>query len=198
MFLSALKAYWQGRKELFEGLEIAELEKDSEGAFEPYPVFYFDFNGQNYQAAALEDVLDKMLGRWEEQYDCKGQGTLSGRFQDLLLAAREKTGKKCVVLVDEYDAVACARKITDSLGCFKQWEVNRADYYTLNAPEGFRFSIINQCFDAESPLTESIQQLPQESKIYLDFDVPYFDKITYPEDLVKAEAIMRWQASHQD
>ena len=100
--------------------------------------------------------------------------------------------------LDEYDAVACARKITDSLGCFKQWEVNRADYYTLNAPEGFRFSIINQCFDAESPLTESIQQLPQESKIYLDFDVPYFDKITYPEDLVKAEAIMRWQASHQD
>ena len=103
LFLSALKAYWQGRKELFEGLEIAELEKDSEGAFEPYPVFYFDFNGQNYQAAALEDVLDKMLGRWEGQYDCKGQGTLSGRFQDLLIAAREKTGKKCVVLVDEYD-----------------------------------------------------------------------------------------------
>ena len=103
LFLSTLKAYWQGRRELFEGLEIAELEKDHEGAFEPYPVFYFDFNGQNYQAAALEDVLDKMLGRWEEQYDCKGQGTLSGRFEDLLLAAREKTGKKCVVLVDEYD-----------------------------------------------------------------------------------------------
>ena len=103
LFLSTLKAYWQGRKELFEGLEIAELEKNHEGAFEPYPVFYFDFNGQNYQAAALEDVLDGMLGRWEEQYDCKGQGTLSGRFQDLLIAAREKTGKKCVVLVDEYD-----------------------------------------------------------------------------------------------
>ena len=103
LFLSTLKAYWQGRKELFEGLEIAELDKDSEGAFEPYPVFYFDFNGQNYQAAALEDVLDGMLCRWEEQYDCKGQGTLSGRFQDLLIAAREKTGKKCVVLVDEYD-----------------------------------------------------------------------------------------------
>ena len=60
LFLSTLKAYWQGRKELFEGLEIAELEKNHEGAFEPYPVFYFDFNGQNYQAAALEDVLDKI------------------------------------------------------------------------------------------------------------------------------------------
>ena len=103
LFLSTLKAYWEGKKELFEGLEISELEKDNEKAFEAYPVFYFDFNGQNYQAEALEDVLDKMLSRWEEQYDCKGQGTLSGRFQDLLIAAREKTGKKCVVLVDEYD-----------------------------------------------------------------------------------------------
>ena len=66
LFLSTLKAYWQGRKELFEGLEIAELEKNHEGAFEPYPVFYFDFNGQNYQAAALEDVLDGMLSDWEK------------------------------------------------------------------------------------------------------------------------------------
>ena len=103
LFLSTLKAYWQGRKELFEGLEIAELEKDYEGAFEPYPVFYFDFNGQNYQAAALEDVLDGMLSDWEKIYGCEKTGLLSDRFKKLLKAAREKTGKKCVVLVDEYD-----------------------------------------------------------------------------------------------
>ncbi|SEH22980.1 ATP-binding protein [Selenomonas sp. KH1T6] len=103
LFLSTLKAYWQGRKELFEGLEIAELEKDSEGAFEPYPVFYFDFNGQDYQAAALEDVLDGMLSDWEKIYGCEKGGLLSDRFKRLLEAAREKTGKKCVVLVDEYD-----------------------------------------------------------------------------------------------
>ena len=133
LFLSTLKAYWQGRKELFEGLEIAELEKDSEGAFEPYPVFYFDFNGQNYQAAALEDVLDGMLGRWEEQYDCKGQGTLSGRFQDLLIAAREKTGKKCVVLVDEYDKPLLEVLENDSLE-----EHNKAVF------KGF-FGILKSC-----------------------------------------------------
>ncbi len=103
LFLSTLKAYWQGRKELFEGLEIAELEKDNEGAFETYPVFYFDFNGQNYQAAALEDVLDGMLLKWEKIYGCEKEGLLSDRFKRLLEAAREKTGKKCVVLVDEYD-----------------------------------------------------------------------------------------------
>ncbi|MBO6291728.1 MAG: ATP-binding protein [Selenomonas sp.] len=133
LFLSTLKAYWQGRKELFEGLEIAELEKNHEGAFEPYPVFYFDFNGQNYQAAALEDVLDGMLGRWEEQYDCKGQGTLSGRFQDLLIAAREKTGKKCVVLVDEYDKPLLEVLENDSLE-----EHNKAVF------KGF-FGILKSC-----------------------------------------------------
>ncbi|MBQ7497031.1 MAG: ATP-binding protein [Selenomonas sp.] len=103
LFLSTLKAYWQGRKELFDGLEIAELEKEQEGAFEPHPVFYFDFNGQNYQASALEDVLDGMLSDWEELYGCEKKGLLSDRFKALLKAAREKNGKKCVVLVDEYD-----------------------------------------------------------------------------------------------
>ncbi|MBO6290685.1 MAG: AAA family ATPase, partial [Selenomonas sp.] len=103
LFLSTLKAYWEGKRELFEGLAITELEKDDEKAFEPYPVFYFDFNGENYQSTPLEDVLDKMLSEWEARYGCKGQGTLSGRFKDLLVAAREKTGKDSVVLVDEYD-----------------------------------------------------------------------------------------------
>ena len=70
LFLSTLKAYWEGRKELFEGLEIEKLEQGNDEAWQPYPVFYFDFNGQNYQARALEDVLDGMLSEWEEIYDC--------------------------------------------------------------------------------------------------------------------------------
>ena len=91
---------------------------------------------------------------------------------------------KCL---DDYDAVACARKITDSLGRYGEWVVNREEYYTLSAPEGFSFSLIDKCFEAESPRTESIQQLPPTSKVYLDFDVPYFDKLTYPEDLVRLQ-----------
>ena len=64
------------------------MEKGNEWAFEPYPVFYFDFNGQNYQSnTALEDVLDRMLMRWEDEYGCKAQGSLSDRFQTLLMAA---------------------------------------------------------------------------------------------------------------
>ena len=103
LFLSTLKAYWEGKRELFEGLAIAELEKDNEKAFEPYPVFYFDFNGQNYQDRALEDVLDGILSEWEELYGCEKNGALSDRFKRLMRSAEEKTGKKCVVLVEEYD-----------------------------------------------------------------------------------------------
>ena len=94
-------------------------------------------------------------------------------------------------LLDEYDAVAVARKITDSLGHYGEWVVNREEYYTLSTPEGFRFSLLDKHFRADSKYTESIQQLPEDSKVYLNFDVPYFEKITYPEDLIKIEAILR-------
>ncbi|MBO6291671.1 MAG: AAA family ATPase, partial [Selenomonas sp.] len=104
LFLSTLKAYWEGNKELFEGLEIEKLEKDNKKAFEPYPVFYFDFNGQNYQReTALEDVLAEHLAKWEKIYGGDDKLSLSGRFRSLIRAATEKTGKGCVVLVDEYD-----------------------------------------------------------------------------------------------
>ena len=92
--------------------------------------------------------------------------------------------------LDDYDAVACARKITDSLGRHGEWIVNREEYYTLSAPEGFSFSLLDKYFKADSPYTESIQQLPQTSKVYLDFDVPYFDKLTYPEDLTRLQIML--------
>lgn len=92
--------------------------------------------------------------------------------------------------LDGYDAVACARKITDSLGRYGEWIVNREEYYTLSAPEGFSFNLIDRHFKADSPYTESIQQLPQTAKVYLDFDVPYFDKLTYPEDLIRLQILL--------
>ena len=97
---------------------------------------------------------------------------------------------KFFTLLDDYDAAACARKITDSLGRFGQWVVNREEYYTLNPPEGFRFALLDEYFRADSEYTESIQQLPETSRVYLDFDVPYFDKITYPEDITRLAAMM--------
>lgn len=104
LFLSALRAYWEGKKELFEGLDIIRLEGDNPDAWQPYPVFYFDFNGKNYQVeGALENVLDEQLGKWEKTYGGDSSRSLEERFRNLLAAASEKYGKRCVVLVDEYD-----------------------------------------------------------------------------------------------
>ena len=100
-----MKAYWEGKKELFSGLAIEELEKGNKDAWKRYPVFYFDFNGANYQqTGALEDVLNAQLRRWEKQYGKDDYDAILGeRFQNLLIRAREQTGLRCVVLVDEYD-----------------------------------------------------------------------------------------------
>lgn len=104
LFLSALRAYWEGKKELFEGLDIVSLEEDNPEAWQAYPVFYFDFNGKNYQVAeALDNVLDMHLRKWEAIYGGDTARPLEERFKSLLVKASEQTGKRCVVLVDEYD-----------------------------------------------------------------------------------------------
>ncbi|MBR4318771.1 MAG: AAA family ATPase, partial [Oscillospiraceae bacterium] len=67
LLLSTMKAYWEGKKELFSGLAIEKLESENKDAWQPHPVFYFDFNGTNYhEEGALETVLDSHLTRWEE------------------------------------------------------------------------------------------------------------------------------------
>ena len=105
LLLSTLKAYWEGRKELFQGLAIERLEQDHPEAWKAYPVFHFDFNGQNYQEkGALEDILDAHLQRWEAEDQLSGEGkSLGQRFQNVLREVSGKTGLRCVVLVDEYD-----------------------------------------------------------------------------------------------
>ena len=105
LFLSTLKAYFEGKKELFEGLKIEELERGNEDAWQKYPVFYIDFNKNNFRAdKALEEVLDAHLREWESIYgDEENDKALPVRFQCLIKKAVEATGKKAVVLVDEYD-----------------------------------------------------------------------------------------------
>lgn len=103
LLLSTMKAYWEGRKDLFSGLKIEELEEKSD-SWKQYPVFYFDFNGANYQKeGALEEALDSQLKQWEKLYGADEETGLCTRFQNLLVRANEKTGLRCVVLIDEYD-----------------------------------------------------------------------------------------------
>ena len=105
LLLSTMKYYFEGRKDLFEGLQIEELERDNEEAWQAYPVFYIDFNKKNFRAdSALESVLDSHLREWESIYgDEEKERGLEERFQHLIKKAAETTGKRAVVLVDEYD-----------------------------------------------------------------------------------------------
>ena len=105
LLLSAMKAYWEGKKDLFEGLKITDLETGNPDAWKTYPVFYFDFNGVNYQRSdALEEALLTHIKRWEKTFGAaEHNDPLSERFQNLLMRAKEQTGLRCVILVDEYD-----------------------------------------------------------------------------------------------
>ncbi|MEE5993587.1 MAG: AAA family ATPase [Oscillospiraceae bacterium] len=135
LLLSTLKAYWEGKKELFEGLQIEQLEKDNPEAWKPHPVFYFDFNGKNYKDdSALEDMLSAHLARWEEQYQLNIKDKpLEERFQTLLITAYQKTGLRCVVLIDEYD-----KPLLDLIDNPKLQEHNKAVF------KGF-FSNLKNC-----------------------------------------------------
>ena len=101
LFLSTLKAYFEGKKELFEGLKIVELEKD----WIQYPVIYLDFNKSEYQdEKTLEIMLDEMLKKYEKEYQVQDiAAKASIRFDNLIAEMHKKTGQKVVVLIDEYD-----------------------------------------------------------------------------------------------
>ncbi|MBR1651737.1 MAG: ATP-binding protein [Lachnospiraceae bacterium] len=105
LFLSTLRAYFEGKKELFRGLKIEELEKENPDAWQEYPVFYFDFNKKNFRTeTAIEEVLISHLMEWEAVYgDEYSKRPIEERFQRLIVKAVETTGRNAVVLVDEYD-----------------------------------------------------------------------------------------------
>ena len=102
LFLSTLRSYFEGRKDLFEGLAISKTETE----WKEYPVFYFDFNvgdfttEENFRAS-----LGLKLDSYEKIYGVRNPNAKSpaDRFSDLLKSAHEKTGLQAVVLVDEYD-----------------------------------------------------------------------------------------------
>lgn len=101
LLVSTLKNYFLGRKELFRGLAIDALEKD----WLTYPVFHVDFNGQDFtRGGVLEQVLESYVTDWEQEYGVEAQSSLVGeRFIRVLGEAYRQTGRRAVVLIDEYD-----------------------------------------------------------------------------------------------
>ena len=96
LFLSTLKAYFEGKRELFKGLRIEELEGDDPDSWQSYPVFYFDLNKKNYKADhALEEVLAAHLIDYEKIYGDENKACpLEERFQRILVSAVEQSERK--------------------------------------------------------------------------------------------------------
>ena len=101
LLLSTIKAYFLGKKELFKGLAMESLETE----WAEYPVFHIDFNGQNFtQPDELKKSIEGFIARAEAEYGKDPFAQTTGdRFLAVLAAAHTKTGRRCVVLVDEYD-----------------------------------------------------------------------------------------------
>ena len=101
LFLSTLEAYFQGKKELFKGLAIYDLETE----WKKYPIFHIDLNTANFREKdSLYTVLNDYLTTWESKYGTReSEATLALRFKGVIARAAEKEGCGVVILIDEYD-----------------------------------------------------------------------------------------------
>ena len=101
LLISTLEAYFQGKKELFEGLAVEKLEKD----WIKYPILHLDLNIEKYDTSeSLDKILNDNLEYWESEYGTRPSETsFSLRFAGIIRRAYEKTGQRVVILVDEYD-----------------------------------------------------------------------------------------------
>lgn len=119
LLLSTLNAYFSGRKDLFEGLKIAKLEKE----WKQYPVIRIDFSLSGYETNdKLKAILNDALIGYEKRYNVTPSETTSYdiRLKNVIIAAKEATNEKVVVLIDEYD-----KPILDALYTDVE-DVNRA------------------------------------------------------------------------
>ncbi|MCQ2275116.1 MAG: AAA family ATPase, partial [Bacteroidales bacterium] len=101
LLLSTIKCYYEGKRQLFDGLYISTVEKD----WKKHPVLYLDLNTEKYdRPEVLEQLLNEVLCEWEGLYGKNPEEIgLGRRFQGVIRRAHEKTGLRTVILVDEYD-----------------------------------------------------------------------------------------------
>ena len=103
LLCSTLKYYFQGRKDLFEGLAIADLEKE----WKQYPVLHFDLSAckNQLELSGITSELNRQIEPYERVYGKNETEDSPGkRFAGLIRRAHEKTELKTVVILDEYDA----------------------------------------------------------------------------------------------
>ena len=102
LLVSTMQSYFEGKKELFQGLAMEKLEKE----WTEYPVLHFDMSlGKHMEKEQLEEFLGYRLQEEEKKWGISTPSKgANNRLIDLISTAYEKTGKQVVVLIDEYDA----------------------------------------------------------------------------------------------
>lgn len=134
LLISTLEAYFQGKKELFKGLDIETLEQN----WIQYPILHLDLNTEKYNTPeSLEKLLNDNLEAWERLYGARPSETsLSLRFSGIIQRACELTGQRVVILVDEYDKPMLQAIGNDSLQeAFRS--TLKAFYGALKSKDGY-------------------------------------------------------------
>ncbi len=102
VLVDTLQAYFEGKKELFEGLKIMDLEKE----WIKLPVIRLDMSRAGATAEEISAYLNKVFKKYEKLYQITidPQDTLANRFDSIIETACEQTGLQVAILVDEYDS----------------------------------------------------------------------------------------------
>lgn len=101
LLLSTLRAFFEGRRDLFEGLAISSHDH----SWDKHPVFHLNFVNANMSSPeSLQAIISQQIEYWEKEYGVATTATeLPQRFYAIIRLATEVTGRKAVVLIDEYD-----------------------------------------------------------------------------------------------
>lgn len=122
-----IEAYFEGKKDLFKGLAIESLENaKGSDAWQIYPVIYFSFADSEYNTeTGLEDVLTGTVEEYRQKYDVDLLGdTLPVKFRYLIERIYQKTGRRVVVLVDDYD-----KPLHETIGVNPEQEEKNRDLF---------------------------------------------------------------------
>ena len=99
---TTLHSYFAGEKDLFKGLAIEGLEKD----WTEYPILHFDMSTfKNCNLKDLQSKFNYKLSEYESIWGNNPESETPGdRFKNLIISAKEQTGKPVIIIIDEYDA----------------------------------------------------------------------------------------------
>lgn len=131
LLLSTMHAFFEGKRELFKGLEIDGWE---EWGWEEYPVLHIDLNAKDYTyKESLEEKINAQLLVYEEKYGVVSPDpSLDGRLTSIIKKANAETGLGVVVLIDEYDKPILDTMHDDSLKDMHRGQL-RAFYSSLKS-----------------------------------------------------------------